>query len=219
MIIKKNTKWLFHNYLITGSFILFIIFETTGTYLYTDVESDKTMIILQWLRDIFLAIGLASLIIFGIRDLRIYGKTLKRFINPFISIITMILLFYFIYMLETHIRSFDNLEINTKKHLEHIKQTMEKENISLSEKEEWSNTYAGMYYMVFGKSIRYLKEGKYVLYQPSEIQLKAKKNKIKNKKSLLYLSRAKYLWLILLVFSLLVGLLTPIKKQLSTQKE
>jgi hypothetical protein len=214
MIIKNNKKWLFHNYLTTGSFIFFIIFETIGTYLYTGIPSDKPMIILQWLRDIFLAIGLASLVIFGIRDLRIYDKTLKRFISPLIGIVTMILLFYFIYMLENKIRSFNNLQIDTKKHLEHIKQEMEKENISLSEKEEWHKTYAEMYYMVFGKSIKYLKEGKYILYEPSRIQLKANQNKIENEKSLQYLSNAKYLWLMLLVFSLLVGLLTPINKQI-----
>jgi len=81
-------------------FILFVFVDI--------IRLSEVMTIYGWLlallRDMFLALGLISLIVFGIRKIRQRGLTFKRILVPLVGILGMLLLFFLLFFAETKIK-------------------------------------------------------------------------------------------------------------------
>ena len=98
-------------------FILFIFFEI--------IRLNEIMPSTEWtlrlFRDIFLALGLASLVVFGIRKIRQTGLTLKKILVPLFGVIGMLLLSFAIYKVETMIKDMTH-DLSYTSHVIEVKQ-------------------------------------------------------------------------------------------------
>lgn len=163
-------------------------------------------------RDLGFVATISSMIIFGIRSIRFYGKKIKRFVIPLIGVfICATLSFVGFYSSST----FAELQsaLDNSKALQKIEQAMNKDQLSVQKESTMSKVYASTYYNKHGKQIKYLTSSEnYILFEPSEEdkEFRVARHLIEWKKKSMYNSM--YFWLIALSLSLLLGLLTPVGK-------
>ncbi len=197
------------DYFIGISFILFFLFEITRVYFYSDGNLSENMIFQEWilrlLRDISLAVFISSVIAFGVRDIYRKGLSPKRMITPFLGTLFALLIFFGNWMIESKLSDLGK-GINYTKYLEKNKIALENPKLSLEEKERLSKMYASSYYRMYGRQIEYIKENHQTLYKPLKDEVEYVRQKAEQERFIHRLGKTKFLWLILIPFSFLLGL-------------
>ena len=192
-----------------GSVVHGVIFSTVDPFTIADGER-----IFEWslriLRDLGLIIGFGGMVSFGMRTLRKEKILLKNFFVPSIGLISLICMsligFYASEMMNCTLDLFEN-PIN---HVEKFKDKSNDQNITMAQRSKFSEIYATLIYDEQGIIIEYLNpNGELELYQPSEAQIKTRKEMLQNKIAIKWvqssLEKAGFFWAAIAIISLLLG--------------
>ena len=157
------------------------------------------------------------MIAYGIREVRRSGKTFGNFTRPVIGVIWCISVVFISWRGETVISDFNN-SLGEKSSLYNLEKKLESPDLPIDKKTRVSALYAKKYYYYHGEQIKCLtRDGTYALYQPTEEEKNKHKYYAGGMKTATWLIRSmhrtKYLWLSVLIISLLLGFMTPIKKE------
>lgn len=214
---KKISDWV----IVISCLIYFIIdftvdFQSFAQQILTGSEPLKYWL-LRRIRDISFTVFIASMIVFGIREVRYNGKTFKNLIVPVFGVILCCSLVIISWYTETLSANIHNALFVETVILDKTKNKLESPNLPIAQKMELSHRYAKIFYQRYGKQIEYLTQNEtYVLYEPTEEDKGFYKEYLSGKKAVDLLirgmHRSKYLWLIVLGISLLLGFITPLKK-------
>lgn len=210
--------------LILLGFILFISAEIFRKYYFNfdtlaiEIEQSKLEWYIRIVRDIGITTFVASMIIFGIRAIRFYGHTFRRYILPIIGVILTIMLAISSYFVYEKLSELEH-QMNTSKYLLKIKEKLDEDNFSIKVKSNLSKLYAHEYYITYGKNMTYFdKNGEKVLYSSSKEDIELRNKMMYSRKLFSWskkaLERSIYLWSAVLFISLLLGFFTSIKKDL-----
>jgi len=204
-----------------------ILRHILGSYL---SGSTYTLALIIWaigsLRDVSLWIMLATMVIFGIRDVRKNGHDIKRFLNPVLGVSVLLLgifVFSFYYMKRDSF--IDNLQMKVPDGVAaRLDSMMKKEDVTMEVKARASRLYAKMKYEEDGSMIYHLlPDGKSVVFNPTAEEKEFRRELLKTRAMWEDLdnamSRAIVIWPMVLIFSLLLGFLTPVKKVAVVQQE
>jgi len=165
-------------------------------------EIDKYFMLVKTLETFFLSLSLVLLVVFGIAKL-MKNSRVKNIWMPLIGILGMFILFFLNFSIDKKVNIYNQKNI----YLEEIKKKANDINISVEEKLKWNKMYAKFYYRQYGKKIKYLINGQYILYSPidEDVAFYIKKEKLKNNNTF------KYYWLIIFIFSIILGIILGIK--------
>lgn len=200
------------DYFIIISLFLLFFFEIIRIYFYSNGNLSTNMIYQEWLlrvfRDISLAVVLFSLMFFGVQEIRSKEFGLKQIVNPLLGIFLSISIFFLNWTIENKLNSLGKM-VNDTTYLKRAEVALKNKQLPLVEHEKLSQVYAGSYYRMYGKSIEYVKGGQHFLYKPSQKDITFFQTKVAQEKLVKQMGRNKFLWLILIVFSFLLGILIP----------
>jgi len=200
------------DYFIIISLFLLFFFEIIRIYFYSNGNLSTNMIYQEWLlrvfRDISLAVVLFSLMFFGVQEIRSKEFGLKQIVNPLLGIFLSISIFFLNWTIENKLNSLGKM-VNDTTYLKRAEVALKNKQLPLVEHEKLSQVYAGSYYRMYGKSIEYVKGGQHFLYKPSQKDITLFQTKVEQEKLVKQMGRNKFLWLILIVFSFLLGILIP----------
>jgi len=157
-----------------------------------------------------LSLVLIVLVVFGITKLMQNSK-IKNIWMPLIGILGMSILFFLNFSTDKRINTYNEKNI----YLEEIKKKGNDITISVEEKLKWNRMYAKFYYRAYGKKIKYLTNSKYTLYSPTnkDVAFYMKKEKLKKDNNF------KYYWLIVLIFSITLGIILGIKRKMGAEQK
>jgi len=172
--------------------------------------------------DITLSWAILLMIIGGIRNIRTHGYLLKRIVMPLTGCLLCLLFGYF--------SAWGHWQMSSTLETEQRFAKMEKQNIIVLEKSyseliqspklnlKSINLIVHMRYDIDGKKLKYVNEsGQLVPYEPSPQVIESKRNAAHYKKlgknSIESLKNAAYVWLVLMLSGLVLGIFTPVKKQ------
>ena len=200
------------DYFIIISLFLLFFFEIIRIYFYSNGNLSTNMIYQEWLlrvfRDISLAVVLFSLMFFGVQEIRSKEFGLKQIVNPLLGIFLSISIFFLNWTIENKLNSLGKM-VNDTTYLKRAEVALKNKQLPLVEHEKLSQVYAGSYYRMYGKSIEYVKGRQHFLYKPSQKDITLFQTKVEQEKLVKQMGRNKFLWLILIVFSFLLGILIP----------
>jgi len=200
------------DYFIIISLFLLFFFEIIRIYFYSNGNLSTNMIYQEWLlrvfRDISLAVVLFSLMFFGVQEIRSKEFGLKQIVNPLLGIFLSISIFFLNWTIENKLNSLGKM-VNDTTYLKRAEVALKNKQLPLVEHEKLSQVYAGSYYRMYGKSIEYVKGRQHFLYKPSQKDITFFQTKVAQEKLVKQMGRNKFLWLILIVFSFLLGILIP----------
>jgi hypothetical protein len=217
---KSKSEWV-----ITVCWIIHLVIEI-GLDIFYDIDpyaaSDSELFYL-WLfhqiRDASLVIALSCMIIIGIRSIRRDGFTLKRAVLPMIAVLLCVLITGIsIYGHKALSRVHQTLFDISGHHKERLKEISDNEDLSLSMRSKASLMYAKQIWQETGENVEYISsDGNEILYEPSKEEIETKKTMNKSKEFIFEgikgMKRAYIFWPIFLVANIIIGFLTPIKKE------
>lgn len=217
---KSKSEWV-----ITVCWIIYLVIEI-GLDIFYDIDpytaSDSELFYL-WLvhRICFLsrAIALSGMIIIGIRSIRRDGFTLRHSVLPAIAVLFCVLITGIsIYGHKALSRIHQTLFDISGNHKERLKEISNNEDLSLSLRSKASLMYAKQVWQETEKNVEYISsDGNGILYKPSVEEIKTKKTMNKSKEFIFEgikeMKRAYIFWPIFLVANIIIGFLTPIKKE------
>jgi len=198
IIIRKNMSNKNIDRVIASLLISSLVLFTIRKYF----EIDKYFMLVKTLETFFLSLSLVLLVVFGIAKL-MKNSRVKNIWMPLIGILGMFILFFLNFSIDKKVNIYNQKNI----YLEEIKKKANDINISVEEKLKWNKMYAKFYYRQYGKKIKYLINGQYILYSPidEDVAFYIKKEKLKNNNTF------KYYWLIIFIFSIILGITLGIK--------
>jgi hypothetical protein len=165
------------------------------------------MVVQEWflrlLRDVFLAIGISGFIIVGIRELRRDGFGFKKALPALLGILMGVGLIFFSWFVAYQIDTFSQ-SVESRVSLEQLRIDLNEQNVTSEKRERLSKIYAEFYY---------LKNGSRVLYQPTQEKLQYIEKRHQQEKQMVGIRQAKFIWLALLLISLMIGLFSPIRRE------
>ncbi len=201
-------------------FILFIIFDLLSKYLYPALSLSYERLLVEWIlrfcRDIFLSLAIAGLIIIGIYELRIYGFSFKKSLSAFVGIIMAIGMIFAMWFIEYRIDGLTK-SLENSNYIVKFENILKDHTLPKKRREQISKIYAEMYYLRYEEKIKYFKNGKDIIFQPSKENDDQIAFMHEKKKQMASIRRVQYFWILLLFTSIAIGLFLPIRKTISKE--
>jgi len=215
---KNKSGWI----IFSGFLLSFLADVVHDNYSFDPINATPRVALIEWLirvvRDWALTAAIATMIIAGLRLIRKEGLTLKRLIMPTIGICIasgcLSVSFYGYHTFST----IPDLHRTPDAIRRKIEANINSGTLNSEQKAKRSKFYAYMRFQEDGVQTKYFApDGKEELYNPTEKEKKERDDLIKTQKLIKWMSRSLYLsiyfWVVVIVVSLAVGLLTPIKKE------
>lgn len=215
---KNKSGWI----IFSGFLLSFLADVAHDNYSFDPINATPRVALIEWLirvvRDWALTAAIATMVIAGLRIIREEGLTLKRLIMPFVGIcIASGCLWVSFYGYQTF-STLPDLHRTPEAIRRKLEANINSGTIGPEQKAKRSKFYAYMRFQEDGVQTKYFApDGKEELYNPTEKEKYDRYDPIKTQKLLKWMARSLYLsiyfWVVVIVVSLAVGLLTPVKKE------
>lgn len=215
---KNKSEWI----ILLGFLISFVADLAHDKFKFDPMNLTPKAALFEWLlravRDWALTAAIATMIIAGLRLIRKEGLTFRRLILPVVgACIAGGCLWVSFYGYQTFI-SIPELHRTPDTIREKMENNINSGTLSPEKKAKRSKFYAYMKFQEDGVQIKYFTpEGKEELYNSTEKEKKEREDLIKTQKLIKWMTRSLYLsiyfWVVVIVGSLVVGILTPVKKE------
>lgn len=215
---KTKSEWI----VLLGFLVYFIADLAHDRFKFDLMNLTPKAALIEWmlraLRDWGLTAAIATMIIAGLRLIRKEGLTLKRMILPTVGVCIAggwLCMSFYSYQKMMTVPDLHRTPDEVRKKME---ANIHSGTLSLENKAKRSKFYAYLRFQEDGIQINYFTpDGKEELYNPTELEIKERNDLLKAhtifKRAVRSVYLSMFFWVVVIVVSLGVGLLTPVKKE------